>query len=230
MESASQKGACCRTADWRSVTEELSITDPKGKIFNKERVTNDNAQEEKVYTASPTRIDYPSNSVNENWSSLLNSDFFFQTNLSSPLLFSIMFFFFVGLPYGFFFFFFFIARLSQIAITLLFLNKFNLACKITFIFKVNSYKQEKLWSLYLRPNIDKALCKSMSLQRFCILTQSILRDQNQEAFNFKTKHLEGLSQKSSVRLPVPNARDRGSLVQELRSPRAAWHGLINKYI
>ena len=68
---------------------------------------------------------------------------------------------------------------------------------ITFIFKVNSYKQEKLWSLYLRPNIDKALCKSMSLQRFCILTQSILRDQNQEAFNFKTKHLEGLSQQSS---------------------------------
>lgn len=105
MESASQKGACCRTADWRSVTEELSITDPKGKIFNKERVSNDNAQEEKVYTASPTRIDYPSNSVNENWSSLLNSDFFFQTNLPSPLLFSIMFFFFVGLPYGFFFFF-----------------------------------------------------------------------------------------------------------------------------
>ena len=99
---------------------------------------------------------------------------------------------------------------------------------ITSIFKVNSYKQEKLWSLFLRPNIDKALCKSMSLQRFCILTQSILSDQNQEAFNFKTKHLEGLSQQSSVRLPVPNARDRGSLVQELRSPRAAWHGLINK--
>ena len=106
MESASQKGACCRTTDWRSVTEELSITDPKGKIFNKERVTNDNPQEEKVYTASPTRLDYPSNSVNENWSSLLNSDFFFQTNLPSPLLFSIKFFFFVGLPYGFFFFFF----------------------------------------------------------------------------------------------------------------------------
>lgn len=94
-------------------------------------------------------------------------------------------------------FFFLIARLSQIAITRLFLNKFTLACKITFIFKVNSYKQEKLWSLFLRPNIDKALCKSMSLQRFCILTQSILRDQNQEAFNFKTKHLEGLSQQSS---------------------------------
>ena len=167
MESASQKGACCRTTDWRSVTEELSIMDPKGKIFNKERVTNDNAQEEKVYTASATRIDYPSNSVNENWSSLLNSDFFFQTNLPSPLLFSIMFFFFVGLPYGFFFFF-FIARLSQIAITLLFLNKFTLACKITFIFKVNSYKQEKLWSLFLRPNIDKAFCKSMSLQRIFV--------------------------------------------------------------
>ena len=190
---ASQKGACCRTTDWRSVTEELPITDPKGKIFNRERVTNDNPQEEKVYTASPTRIDHPSNSVNENWSSLLNSDFSFQTNLPSPLLFSIMFFFFVGLPHGFLK----IACLSQIAITLLFLNKFTLACKITFIFKVNSYKQEKLRSLYLRPNIDQALCKSMSLQRFCILTQSILRDQNQEAFNFKTKHLEGLSQQSS---------------------------------
>ena len=104
MESASQKGACCRTTDWRSVTEELSIMDPKVKIFNRERVTNDNPQEEKVYTASATRIDYPSNSVNENWSSLLNSDFSFQTKLRSPLLFSIMFFFFVGLPYGFFFF------------------------------------------------------------------------------------------------------------------------------
>lgn len=64
--------------------------------------------------------------------------------------------------------FFFIARLSQIAITLLFLNKFTLACKITFIFKVNSCKQEKLRSLYLRPNIDKAFCKSMSLQRIFV--------------------------------------------------------------
>ena len=78
---------------------------PQGENFNKERVTNDNPQEEEVYTASPTRTDYPSNSVNENWSSLLNSDFSFQTKLPSPLLFSIMFFFFVGLPYGFFFFF-----------------------------------------------------------------------------------------------------------------------------
>ena len=77
---------------------------PQGENFNKERVTNDNPQEEEVYTASPTRTDYPSNSVNENWSSLLNSDFFFQTNLPSPLLFSIKFFFFIGLPYGFFFF------------------------------------------------------------------------------------------------------------------------------
>lgn len=65
-------------------------------------------------------------------------------------------------------FFFLIARLSQIAITLLFLNKFTLACKITFIFKVNSCKQEKLRSLYLRPNIDKAFCKSMSLQRIFV--------------------------------------------------------------
>ena len=67
-----------------------------------------------------------------------------------------------------FFFFFLIARLSQIAKTLLFLNKFTLSCKITFIFKVNSCKQKKLQSLYLRPNIDKALCKSMSLQRIFV--------------------------------------------------------------
>jgi len=68
MALAGQKEELSCSTTGVPLQEELSITDPKEKVFNK-GVISDSPQQEKVYVASLRRTDYPNNSVNEKESS-----------------------------------------------------------------------------------------------------------------------------------------------------------------